>query len=311
MIHMHPPDLQRLHDQLRDAIRDHADWHRRVMRTLVCRLPPEPDDLVEDAHRRCTFGRWFYRPEHRDLRAQPPYQAIEAEHARLHRLAARVLLETQARAVISHEGFDEFVDGCARLRLELDSLYHEMEAALRNCDPLTGAYGRVEILPVLREARELALRNVQPSCIAFMDLDRFKAVNDTCGHGVGDQALVGAVRCVTEHLRPYDKVFRYGGDEFLLLLPGVRLDGAQHLVERIRAGLAATELAVTEEGERIFLTASFGLTALEPDLAVEESIGRADKALLLAKAAGRNRVVCRDPAASTGLMLEQVLLSPH
>ena len=67
MIHMHPPDLQRLHDELRDAIRDHADWHRRVMRTLVCRLPPEPDDLGEDAHRRCTFGRWFYRAELADL----------------------------------------------------------------------------------------------------------------------------------------------------------------------------------------------------------------------------------------------------
>ena len=310
MLHIHPPDLQRMHDELREAIDDHVQWHRRLMRTLVCRLTADPNDLCDDAHRRCRFGQWFVRLAHGDLLGRPPYDAIEAEHARLHRLAARVLRENASAGGISREGFDEFVAGSGRLRLELDSLRHEMEAALRNCDTVTGAYTRVEILPVLREARELALRDVQPACIAFMDLDRFKTVNDTHGHGLGDRVLAGAVHSVTEHLRPYDKVFRYGGDEFLLLLPGTHLEDARRLVERIRAGLSSTELAVTADGAPLRVTASFGLTTLDPDLTVEETIGRADKALLLAKAAGRNRVVCWDPATTTATMLERELSAP-
>jgi diguanylate cyclase (GGDEF)-like protein len=185
------------------------------------------------------------------------------------------------------------------LRLEVDSLRHEIEAALRNRDALTGAYGRVEILPALREAGELGRRNVQHSCIAFMDLDRFKEVNDAHGHRVGDAVLAGAVGFVAGHLRTYDKVFRYGGDEFLLLLPGAQVQVAYRLVERLRAGLEATVLASSEAGEPLRLTASFGVTPLEGDLTAEEAVDRADKALLLAKAAGRNRVIVWDPTVTT------------
>lgn len=310
MLHMQPPELQRMQEELREAIQDHADWHRRLMRTLVCRLPLHPDDLCDDACRRCRFGEWLYAERHRPLLALPPFEAIEAEHVRLHQLAARLLQESGREDVLLQSSFDAFVAGSERLRLELDSLEHEFDAALRNCDPLTGAYGRVEILPILREARELARREVQPACIAFMDLDHFKAVNDTHGHGTGDEVLATAVRCISEHLRPYDKVFRYGGDEFLLLLPGVYLEDARHLVERIRASLAATEVPTAAGSGSVCVNASFGITALDPDLTVEESIGRADKALLLAKAAGRNRVVCWDPATSTGAMLERELPGP-
>ena len=95
------------------------------------------------------------------------------------------------------------------------------------------------MLPTLREWRELARRNVQQCCIAFMDLDHLKEINDTHGHVVGDQVLAGVVRHVTEHLRPYDKVFRYGGDEFLISLPGADLEIGQKVIGHIREQIAA------------------------------------------------------------------------
>jgi diguanylate cyclase (GGDEF)-like protein len=196
----------------------------------------------------------------------------------------------------------------ARLRLELDSLRHEVQDILRSCDALTGAYGRRLLLPELREWHELAKRDVQDCCIAFMDLDHLKEINDTHGHTVGDQVIAGAVRYVTGHLRPYDKVFRYGGDEFLISLPGIDMPNARHLVERIQAGFGRVPFVVSADGRAIHATASFGLALLDPDISIEESIDRADKALLMAKTAGRDRAIAWDPGITTGTILRWELV---
>jgi diguanylate cyclase (GGDEF)-like protein len=307
MLSIHPAELQRMLDELQEATRKHAEWHRRLVVTLVCRLPADPEDLHPDAHEACGFGRWFFHQAQRDLKGRPQFTSIEVEHAQLHELAARVLRESTERQAISRESFDRFMECSARLRRELDSLRHDLAAALRSRDTLTGTYPRSEILPALREAHELVLRGAQAACIAFMDLDRFKAVNDAYGHGLGDEVLARAARCVIDRLRPYDKVYRFGGDEFLLLLPGTRPEEAWHLVERIRQGLSEQRLGVTPDGHPVRLTASFGITSIEPYLSVEECIARADKALLLAKAAGRDRVVCWDPASQAGTASEHEL----
>jgi diguanylate cyclase (GGDEF)-like protein len=305
MLRIHPSELQRMHDGLQQAIRDHAEWHRRIIRTLVCRLEVDPADLRQDALCSCGFGHWLHEPAQQTLKERPQYAPVESGHRRLHELAGEVLSELTERASISAATFDRFVEQSVRLRVDLDSLRNDMVVALRSRDVVTGTYRRMEVLPALREARELGIRGVQASCIAFMDLDRFKAVNDTHGHGLGDEVLAQAARCIIEHLRAYDRVFRYGGDEFLLLFPGTHPEEAWHLVERIRQRLAETVLGLGPAGEAIRLTASFGITSLEPDLTVEECIARADKALLLAKAAGRNRVVCWDPAVTTGTMIDR------
>lgn len=307
MLRIHPSELQRMHDGLQQAIRDHAEWHRRIVRTLVCRLAVDPADLRQDAFCSCGFGRWLHDPAQQSLKERPQYAAVEAGHCRLHELAAEVLCELIDRASVSAATFDRFVEHSVRLRIDLDSLRNDMVVALRSRDTVTGTFRRLEVLPALREARELGIRGVQASCIAFMDLDRFKAVNDTFGHGLGDEVLAQAARCIIEHLRVYDRVFRYGGDEFLLLLPGTHPEEAWHLVDRIRQRLAETALGLSPDGTAVRLTASFGITSLEPDLTVEECIARADKALLLAKAAGRDRVVCWDPAVTTGTMIDREL----
>jgi diguanylate cyclase (GGDEF)-like protein len=132
-------------------------------------------------------------------------------------------------------------------------------------------------------------RRVQQCCIAIMDLDHFKAVNDACGHRAGDQVLSVSVRYVMENVRPYDKVFRYGGEAFLLALPSTDLRAGQMMIERIREGLGITALA-HHNLKPILVTASFELALLDPDVSVEEAIHRVDQALYAAKTAGRNCV---------------------
>lgn len=302
MLRMDPPRLQKALDELQEATRDHEAWYRDLMRSIVCRTSVPTHDLEPDRHRHCGLGKWYYGRARDGLSEERAYGAIEAEHKRLHRAAARVLRAMIADEPVSTDDYDELVAGRERLRLQIDTLRHQVEAALRNRDPLTGALGRGEILPSLHEASELARRGVQHACVAFMDIDHFKEINDRHGHRAGDDVLTGAVRYVAGHLRAYDRMFRYGGDEFLLLLPGVHIEVAHKLVDRLRAGLARTVLAADEAGSPIRATASFGITPLEPDLTAEECVDRADKALLVAKAAGRNRVIRWDPSVTTARM---------
>ena len=123
----------------------------------------------------------------------------------------------------------------------------------------------------------------------MIDLDNFKAINDLYGHHAGDKVLAESVRYLIRHLRPYDKVFRYGGEEFLLCLPYTDFTPGLERVQELGEGIAALPIDIGTE-KPIHISASFGLTQLDPDVPVEESIDRADKAMYAAKAAGRNCV---------------------
>jgi diguanylate cyclase (GGDEF)-like protein len=307
MLRLDPAALRKSLEQLQQAVHDHTRWHENLIRSIICRQPCDPKDLADDAHRQCRFGKWYYDQASVELWEQPAFVAIEAEHKGMHKIAARMLREAAANVPISREVFDDLVTSRERLLLELDSLTRGIGGALRDRDALTGAYGRVEMLPALREWRELARRNVQHCTIAFMDLDHLKEINDTYGHAAGDQVLAGVVRHAIDHLRPYDKVFRYGGDEFLISLQGADLPVGKIVIEHLRERVARTPIIVSSGGKPIRTTASFGLALLEPDIDVEESIDRADKALLVAKAAGRNRACSWDPAITTGTMRRLVM----
>jgi diguanylate cyclase (GGDEF)-like protein len=306
MLNMDPIKLRTSLAQLEQATHDYVEWHANLLREIVCGAPLDLSDLADGAHCHCLFGRWYYERAPAELWGQPAFAAIGTEHERLHRIAARLLREVAADEPIVRGDFEELLAGCARLRLELDSLRREIECALRNRDALTGAYGRVEMLSELRQWHELAKRHVQPCCIVFMDLDHFKDINDKHGHQVGDEVLAAAVRYLTRHLRTYDKVFRYGGDEFLIALPGTDLAIGQTVIKRVRESLERRPLVGGPDGTAMQVTASFGIALLDPEVSVEDSIERADQALMLAKAAGRNRAISWDPAVITGTRLRRL-----
>jgi diguanylate cyclase (GGDEF)-like protein len=285
-------------EQLTQAIHNHEQWYKNVTRTILCQLPYDQRDVAEAPHRQCRFGQWYYSRDSIPFHHYAAFVAIDAEHARMHQLAALLLRASANKASISLDDYDMFTNSVDRLRLQLDTLRREIEDLLFRCDPLTGAESRVDMLIDLRQMLEMVKRRVQQCSIAMMDLDHFKVINDSYGHLVGDRVLKVSVDYVKSHMRPYDKVFRYGGEEFLISMPNTSRDAGEALVERIRKGLATT--AVAYEGvAHIFVTASFGVALLDPDVTIEESIDRADKALYAAKRAGRNCVRIWESSSAT------------
>jgi diguanylate cyclase (GGDEF)-like protein len=297
---MDPSTLHLAAAQLREVTDAHARWHENLLRSIFCEHPIDQGDLVPSAHRTCSFGHWFYDQAPNGLRGVQAFAAMGKEHQHLHQVAARLLRSVRAGSAIDRIDFEDLVATSARLRLQVDSLRFIIDSAIGNRDALTGAYGRIEMLPALHDLQQLTRHGVPPCTIVFMDVDNLKRINDQHGHRVGDAVLAGAVRHLHLHLRPQDKVFRYGGDEFLIALWGADLGTAHEVILRVRLGLAAKLLIAGPDGSSMRVTASFGLALLDPDEDVSQSIGRADQALLLAKTAGRNRAVAWDASVTTG-----------
>lgn len=167
-------------------------------------------------------------------------------------------------------------------------LYEETRR-LATIDSLTGLYNRRHFIELAGRELERALRYGRPLAAMMLDIDRFKRVNDTHGHAVGDQVLRVVARRCRANLREIDLVGRYGGEEFAALLPENDLNSARIAAERLRRCTA--EVPIDTAGGPVSVTLSLGVAACTencPDL--ENLIGRADQALYAAKIAGRNRV---------------------
>lgn len=287
-----PEKLRAAATELERGLYNHEQWFDALIGTLVCRLPADERDVNGDAHHKCRLGQWYYSGTGAaaELHDRPGFVELGTEHEQMHHWAAKMLSAQAEGQQISLDDYERFVSSLKRMRMELLTLKHDVEGTLHALDPLTGIQGRVGLLTRLREQQALVDRGVEPCCLAILDLDHFKSVNDTYGHSAGDAVLIAFAHHMAHGLRSYDKVFRYGGEEFLVVLPGTPVNEGFEAMERLRNELSSLEHDVRAK-EPLRVTASFGLSPLEPGQPVEEAIERADKALYAAKAAGRNRSV--------------------
>lgn len=239
-------------------------------------------------------------PQAAFLYNHPTYASLGAAHEKMHVYARTLLQRVVNNETISESDFDRFNNTLDRMRLEFQSLRLELADLVQNRDPLTGARNRLNLLASLREQYALVQRGVQVCAIVMLDLDHFKRVNDEYGHSIGDAVLVATVNCLQAHARPYDRIYRYGGEEFLLCMPGMTLDQARDAAERLREAIAALQIPVNKSGESIQITASFGVAVLSASRSVEDSIDRMDKAMYVAKTSGRNRVATEEDGGPAG-----------
>jgi diguanylate cyclase (GGDEF)-like protein len=176
----------------------------------------------------------------------------------------------------------------ARVARRLGAAEKSLES-LAATDEGTGLFNRRETLACLRRQFERSLRDSEVFSIVLLDLDLFKAINDTHGHVFGDLVLASLSRSFVSVLRRYDILGRIGGEEFLVIVPATDEEAAAKLAERLRE---AAQLTLVQDGTRsVIVTVSAGVTAVRrEDARPEEMLRRADRALYRAKEEGRNRV---------------------
>jgi diguanylate cyclase (GGDEF)-like protein len=155
-------------------------------------------------------------------------------------------------------------------------------------DPVTGIKNRTAMDNAVKREIDLARRQGASLSFILFDIDHFKRVNDNFGHLYGDQALRAVATCAEETIRESDMLFRYGGEEFLVLLSGTCLEGAGLLAERIRSAIENLQPKLDAD---IRMTVSLGVVTLGEEEDTASVLKRADAALYLAKSEGRNRVV--------------------
>lgn len=165
--------------------------------------------------------------------------------------------------------------------------------ALSTHDQLTGIYNRRALEDALSKvAKHQVNRDQRSFSILLMDVDKFKSINDTYGHEAGDQALKTMALQTGKIIRSHDIFGRYGGEEFLLILPETDIDNATALAERIRAGIESTPVILPDSEEKLNITVSIGcISSGPPPAKIDLMLRAADKAMYAAKHSGRNRVI--------------------
>jgi diguanylate cyclase len=218
----------------------------------------------------------------------------------LNRLLGEVLRETrdvQARTLRAREevlASRQKVDAAERRVAELEAELVQASEQVR-IDSLTGTLNRRGLADAFKREIAVAERKQQTLSVALLDVDNFKELNDHFGHAVGDDALTHLAKVIRETVRPGDSVARFGGEEFLVLLPDSDIDAALAVMARAQREL--TKRFFLHDNAKILITFSAGVTRYTAGETQTATIARADGALYEAKRSGKNRVFALAPAA--------------
>ncbi len=217
---------------------------------------------------------------------------------------------------LSHQ---QLMDVLSDLAISKSQLLEKNQALeqLANHDPLSGCLNRRAFFALGQALFERAAFDGSPLVCVMADIDHFKRINDTWGHGVGDQAIQRFSALLRQQVRPGDLLGRYGGEEFCLVLPGADVERGRRLAEMLRKSVAENEGQGLDPGAKLSMSASFGVAAINSGISdLAALIDLADRAMYVAKKSGRNRVVVyeaglearTEPAPDTVPVLTTILM---
>lgn len=281
--------------EIDSAVQAHLDWTRRLLRCGILREPPSQDVFDQNAHQLCRFGKWLItRREVFCALDHARTEELELAHRAMHDATRHLCFQILSGESADATDLETFESKQSQL---MDSLaYFKTLAVSRSShiDTLTGLRTRHGIEQDFELLRQHASRLETELLVAMIDVDHFKRVNDVHGHDAGDTALCAVASVLRDGVRRQDQIYRYGGEEFLLLMNLNKVEQAATLAEKI-LGLVR-ELSVTlDGGASIRLSVSIGVAVWRPNEDLQSVIRRADRALYEGKAGGRDRFVIASP----------------
>lgn len=292
------PETADFISELDAAVEAHMDWSRRVLRCAVLRSSPGEDVIAPMAHTLCSFGRWFgSNRKHFQKLDAPNARRLDAVHQAMHHAIRSICIDVMA----GRPGQGADLDAFERTQSELISLLagfktHFLASAVRR-DPLTGLPLRYGIEDEFTQVQKNCRRYRTQLYVCMIDADHFKRINDTYGHSTGDIALCHLADTLRHIVRPNEPLFRFGGEEFLLLMQCQTREAAATAAQRIVQTVRATPVPIAK-GDALTLTITLGLARAGNDESMAGAVERADKALYAGKEAGRDRYVIADDVAT-------------
>ncbi len=277
---------------IEEAVREHFDWLARFHRVLICGGKAPRDIISEQSRYLSRFGAWVDTHRSDQLISQPVIQNLIQLHDQMRDDASFLAQKNAHGGTITTVEYDLLSEKITAFFALAHQVRDAFQHARSDLDPLTGLHNRQVMMTEIERERERSLRSQIPCCLALADIDHFKKINDTYGHSIGDRVLQTVALHLMAGCRPYDQVYRSGGEEFLLCLPNASLTGGQEIAERLRSHIAGSPVEIqTRSGSPIKLrvTVSFGIVTVEKAISLEKTIEQADAALYHAKNHGRNR----------------------
>ena len=282
-------DFKFIIQTLDDGLLEHSKCLKELHQSLLCGLPISDVYFFKDGYRQCEFGKWYFSQTSQYLSNNEHFALINELHRSMHDNSRVLALKVKLGDTITKDDYDKFMDKERDLSKLLLKLRDEFLETMFKIDCLTGVPTREPFFEILKQEISRAGRTSQSGFITMVDLDHLKDINDSYGHLTGDTVLKESANYLSSHLRPYDSICRYGGDEFLICLPHTTLDMAREIVGRLQVGFSSHLIAIDDENG-INVTASFGVTSLVSETSINAIIERVDEALYMAKRYGGNQI---------------------
>jgi len=287
-------DLPLIESQLRESmalvhVNDHLRWIKKMISDIKTGCLKTSIELSPN---RCEFNIWLNSLDKNKYLNNQDIEELKKIHKKIHSIGKNIYNSIQK------ENFTQALIGylvLAKLSLHMVNSLNikitEKELVIKaETDPLTGLKNRQTMFPILKKMLELHSMASQSFTVALLDIDYFKRINDQYGHQVGDEALKHIARIITKQIRESDIIFRYGGEEFLIIFSYNSLTGGIFLSEKIRVAIEQDPFQYADIN--LPITASIGLAEYIPaeHKDYKSLIADADKQLYLAKDSGRNRI---------------------
>ncbi len=281
-------EFVRLSSDIRTVFHQHQRWFNSLNLALIT---PEADITEDDycccSHSHCKFGQWIKKILDNPKFHHPFFFDLDHQHKDFHLIANQLLTNRQLHQPIDLTLYNKLIEAQENFVLDVLTLFEFSIVTTNQFDTVTGLMNRRSVNSVLAYEKSRMVRHkTSQCCVAMVDIDHFKRINDVFGHDMGDSALAQVAAVLSSFTRKSDTIARYGGEEFLFVLPDISLQEAIISIERVRQVLAATPFEL--EQQTVQITASFGITQLTSDYDINLSLKCADEALYLAKRRGRN-----------------------